>query len=128
MQFSHVWQNHHLSVQTKVKVFSSYIVSHFIYGNEMWPLTQAQGDRLETVYNNCLRWILGVGITNCHNLEHMRGRCQVPSLRWLLAQRRLSWLGHMTRMPEERYPRHALFSHLLGPNTLRVALPNPLSP
>ncbi len=109
-----MWDNRHLSVQTKVKVFSSFIIPHFVYGNEMWPLTQAQRDRLETAYNSYLRWILGVGIANCHSLEHLKGRCQVPSLRWLLAQIRLSWLGHMARMPEERYPRQAMFSCLLG--------------
>jgi hypothetical protein len=55
---------------------------------------------------------LGFGIVNHHNLEHLKGRCQVPSLRWLLAQRRLSWLGHMVKMPEEKYPCQVLFSRL----------------
>lgn len=109
-----MWGNHHLSVQTKVKIFSSFITPHLVYGSETWPLTQAQGDKLETAYNNYLRWILGVDIVDHRSLEHMRGKCQVASLRWLLAQRRLSWLGHMARMPEERYPRQVLFSHLRG--------------
>jgi hypothetical protein len=77
-QFSHVWGNCHLSVQTKVKVFSFFIVLHFIYGNETWFLTQPQGDGMETTYNSYLRWILGVGIIDRHNLEHLRGRCQDP--------------------------------------------------
>jgi hypothetical protein len=38
-QFSHVWGNRHFLVQTKVKVFSYFIVPHFVYGNETWPLT-----------------------------------------------------------------------------------------
>jgi hypothetical protein len=40
-QFSHVWKNHHLLVQTKMKVFSSFIVTHFIYGSKTWLLMQA---------------------------------------------------------------------------------------
>jgi hypothetical protein len=50
-QFSHVWGNHHLSMQTKVKVFSSFIVLHFVYGSETWPLTQDKGisSRLHTI-------------------------------------------------------------------------------
>ncbi len=88
----------------QVKVFSSFIISHFVYNSEMWPLTQAQGDRLETAYSNCMRRILGVDIADRHSLEHLRGRCQVLSLRWFLAQKTLSWLGHMAKMPEERYP------------------------
>ena len=113
-QFSHVWGNRHLSVPTKVKVFNSFIVPHFVYGSETWALTQAQGNRLETAYSSCLRRILGVSITDRHSLQHLWDGCQVPPLRWLLAQRRLSWLGHLARMPEERYPRQALFSRLCG--------------
>ncbi len=97
--------NFAMSVQTKVKVFNSFIVLHFVYDSEKWPLMQAQGDKLEIVYNSCLqlRRILGVNVVDYHSLEHLRGRCQVPSLSWLLAQRRLSWLGHMAKMPKERY-------------------------
>jgi len=40
-QFSHVWGNRLLSVPTKVKVFNSFIVPHFVYGNETWALTLA---------------------------------------------------------------------------------------
>jgi hypothetical protein len=97
-----------------VKVFSSFIVPHFVYDSERWPLMQAQGDMLETAYSNCLRRILGVDIADCHNIEHLRGRCRIPSLRWFLAQRKLSWLGHMVRMLEEKYPRQVLFSLLCG--------------
>ncbi len=85
VQFFHVWGNCHISMQTKVKVFSSFIVPHFIYGSETWPFTQAQGDKLEIAYNSSLRRISRVGITDCHNFEHLKGMCQVPSLRWLLA-------------------------------------------
>ncbi len=113
-QFSHVWGNCHLSVPTKVKVFNFFILLHFVYGNETWALTLAQGNRLETAYNSCLRRILGVSITDSHSLQHLWDRCQVPPLKWLLAQRRLSWLGHLARIPEERYPRQALFSRLRG--------------
>ncbi len=109
-----MWARCFCAVFPWVKVFSSFIISHFVYGSETWPLTQGQGDRLETMYNSYLRQILGVSIADHHSLEHLRGRCQVLSLRWLLARRRLSWLGHMARMHEERYPHQALFSRLCG--------------
>jgi hypothetical protein len=40
-QFSHVWGNRHLSVPTKVKVFNSFIVPHYVYDSETWALTLA---------------------------------------------------------------------------------------
>jgi hypothetical protein len=65
-------------MQTKVKVFSFLIILHFVYDSETWPLTQAQGDRLETTYNNCLRRILGVGIVDHHGLEHLGASARYP--------------------------------------------------
>ncbi len=116
-------------MQIKVKVFSSFIVPHFFYHSETWPLTQAERDRLKTTYNECLRWILGVDIFYYHNLEHLKGKCQIPSLRCLLAQRRLSWLVHMARMPKERDTHVKHYSHVcVGPNTPGAAMPSPLFP
>jgi hypothetical protein len=123
-QFSHVWGNRHLLVHTKVKVFSFFIILYFVYGNEMWPLTQAHGGMLETVYNNCLRWILGVDIADRHNFEHLRDKCQLPSLRWFLAQKRLSWLGCMRRGTHIWCCSHIC----VVPSIPGATLPNPLSP
>jgi len=41
-QFERVWGNKHLKLNTKVQVFDTFVVLHFLYGSETWNLTQTQ--------------------------------------------------------------------------------------
>ena len=42
----------------------------------------------------------------------LRARLRLPTMRQILARRRLQWLGHVFRMPSSRLPRRLLFSWL----------------
>jgi hypothetical protein len=113
-QFSVVWRNKHLGLGAKVQVFNTFVVSHFVYGAETWNVMQSQQKRLESTYNNCLKGIMGVRVSDRHSLQHIWKTCQVKPLASLLAQRWLRWLGHVARMPEARYPHVALIAQLTG--------------
>jgi hypothetical protein len=41
-QFERVWGNKHLKLSTKMQMFDTFVVSHFLYGSETWNLTQTQ--------------------------------------------------------------------------------------
>ena len=60
----------------------------------------------------CLRRILGITwqdrVTNKVVLE----KAGIPSLYTLLKQRRLRWLGHVTRMKDGRIPKDLLYGEL----------------
>ena len=60
----------------------------------------------------CLRRILGITwqekVTNKVVLE----KAGIPSLYTLLKQRRMQWLGHVTRMKDGRIPRDLLYGQL----------------
>jgi hypothetical protein len=107
-QFSAVWRNRHLGLGAKVQVFNTFVVPHFVYGAETWSVTQSQQQQLESAYNNCLKGIMGVQVSDRHSLQHIWKTCQVKPLASLLAQRRLRWLGHVAQMPEAKYPHVAL--------------------
>jgi hypothetical protein len=111
--FSQVWENKHLTLGAKVRVFNTFILPHFVYGCESWNSTQTQQHRLETAYNSCLRGIMGIRVSDQHSLQHIWSTCKVEPLACLLARRRLSWLGHVARLKEDRYPRIALFAQCL---------------
>jgi len=89
-------------------VFNTFVVPHFVYGAKTWSVTQSQQHRLESAYNNYLRGIMGVWVSDRHSLQHIWKTCQVKPLASLLAQRRLRWLGHVAQMPEAKYPHVAL--------------------
>ncbi len=51
-QFSHLWGNQHLGVLTRVHVFNTFVLPHFVYRAETWNVTQSQQHQLEAAYNN----------------------------------------------------------------------------
>jgi hypothetical protein len=111
-QFERVWGNKHLKLNTKMQVFDTFVVPHFLYGNETWNLTQTQQNRLEVAYSNCLRRILGVKVTDQHRLTHIWEVCKAKPPTLLLKQHRLRWLGHVARLLQDRYLHIALVAHL----------------
>ncbi len=40
--FERVWGNKHLKLSTKMQVFDTFVVPHFLYGSETWNLMQTQ--------------------------------------------------------------------------------------
>jgi hypothetical protein len=113
-QFERIWGNKHLKLSTKVQVFDTFVVLHFLYGSETWNLTQTQQKRLEMAYNNCLKRMLGMKVTDRHCLTHIWQVCKAKPLTLLLSKHMLKWLGHVAKLPQDRYPHIALLTHLQG--------------
>ena len=71
-----------------------------------------QQKRLNVFHMHCLRRILGITwqdkVTNKVVLE----KAGIPSLYTLLKQRRMQWLGHVTRMKAGRIPKDLLYGEL----------------
>ncbi len=70
-QFKCIWGNKHFKLSTKVQVFDTFVVLHFLYGSETWNLMQTHKKRLEMAYSNYLRRMLGMKVTNQHCLIHI---------------------------------------------------------
>ena len=115
----------------KVQLYRSLVEAVLLYGAESWPILADDVSRLETFQMRQLRSILGVSRRLCLRNEDIREQCGVPSIEILLRRRRLTWLGHILRQPEERLIRKVLFGQLTGsqkrgksPTTLRKLLHN----
>jgi hypothetical protein len=57
---------------------------------------------------------MGIWASDQHNLQHIWSTCKAKPLAYLLAQRRVSWLGHVAKLSEARYLHIALFAQLKG--------------
>ena len=81
------------------------LVSILLYGSESWTMRALQEKRLNVFHMRCLRRILGITwqdkVTNKVVLEE----AGIPSSYTLLKQRRMRWLGHVTRMKDGRIQR-----------------------
>ena len=112
-----VFKNHQLSIRTKRLIFSACVLSVLLYGGECWVPLQQDLRRLSTFYHGCIRSVLGIRKSDIralhfstNDLLSMWGDERPMST--ILLQRRLEWLGHVARMPEDRIPKALLFSLL----------------
>ncbi|XP_067872343.1 uncharacterized protein [Heterodontus francisci] len=81
-----------------------------------WPRSSA-GPRLQRRLNSfhlrCLWRILGIRWQDRTSNTEVLEAASIPSENTLLSQRRLSWLGHVSRMEDGRIPKDALYSELV---------------
>ncbi|XP_068216309.1 uncharacterized protein [Palaemon carinicauda] len=107
-----IFLNHHLKTETKVAVYRAVYKSTLLYGAESWTAYRQHVKKLEAFHICCLQRILGLTwqekvphskILHCSNLL---------SIESTLAEKQLSWIGHVICMPEHRLPRQILYSQL----------------
>ena len=107
-----VWENTMLTINTKMRVYQACVLSTLLYGSETWSLYAHQEQRLNAFHMRCLRRILGITwqdhVTNKAVLE----KAGILSMFALLSQRRLRWLGHVSRMDDGRIPKDLLYGQL----------------
>ena len=63
----------------------------------------------------CLRYLCGFTWRDHRTNVSVRHSCHLPSIASEVRFRRLRWLGHVARMPDERLPVQVLFGQLSGP-------------
>ena len=107
-----VWTNSKITTNTKIQVYSACVVSTLLYASEAWATRARQEHKLNAFHMRCLRHILGIKwqdkVPNTTVLE----RSGMPSMYCLLKQRRMRWLGHVSRMQDGRIPKDLLYGEL----------------
>ena len=113
-------RDRNLSVTTKMLVYTPVVLGVLLYGSETWTTTRSITRKLESFHNWCLRGILG--ITSEQQRREKVTRIQIArrfgmenSLKDTITARRLRWLGHLTRMEDDRVPKKVLFEWLPQP-------------
>ena len=82
---------------------------------EVWPALKKYLSHLEVFQMNCLKFLCGYTWKDHQTNVRVREQCHLPSICGQVRYRRLSWLGHVARMPTDRLPLQVLFSHIAGP-------------
>ena len=115
-----IFDDRQLSIKTKRLLYSACVVTVLLYGSECWPILRRDEDRIDVFHHQCIRTVLGVSrwdqqLLHMHNsdLRQMWGDTRLMSD--ILRQRRLQWLGHVSRMPEDRVQKQVLFGWLAEP-------------
>jgi exonuclease III len=107
-----VFENHSLTLRTKVQVYHAVCLSTLLYGAEAWTMYRRHFRILEAWHIRCLQRILGLTWRDRvpHSEILMRTGCL--SLEAIMYRRQLRWLGHVVRMPDDRLPKQVLYGEL----------------
>ena len=107
-----VWNNPHLTTNTKMKVYQACVLSILLYASESWTTYARHEKKLNTFHLRCLRRILHIKWQDKVSNSEVLERAKTKTLYSILRERRLRWLGHVKRMEPGRIPKDLLYSEL----------------
>ena len=107
-----VFDSHDLTYLTKVKVYNQCLMPLLMYGSETWTLNYQQVRQLRTVQQRHLRRILKIKWDHYISNEEALARACVEDIEILLVRSRLRWLGHVSRMEDDRPVKSLLYGEL----------------
>ena len=107
-----VFNNHDLTINTKITVYKQCLLPILLYGSETWTLYAHEIKQLRTVQQRHLRSILKIRWNDFVSNETVLARSNVVDIEILFAQNRLRWLGHVCRMGNERTVKSLFYGEL----------------
>ena len=107
-----VWDRKGLKLQTKLKVYRAVVLTSLLYACETWT-TYARHERiLNRFHINCLKKILHIKWEDKVPDTKVLERSGLTSIQTLLRKNKVRWVGHVTRMGDERIPKKLLYGQL----------------
>ena len=97
-----ILKSKNISLQVKVKLYRSLVVSIFLYGCESWTTTAETERRIQAFEMKCLRKLLGISYlqrrTNVSVRQEVETTCGThETLLATVKRRKLNWFGHVCR-------------------------------
>ena len=93
----------------KLQVYRTIVASTLLYGAETWVLYRKQIRLLKRFYRRCLRSILGIIWQDHVSNEEILKRASLPSIKSILLQTQLRWVGHHVKKMEDVHMPKAVF-------------------
>ena len=110
--YKRAWSNSELRLETKISLYKAIVLTTLLYGSESWVTYKHHVKLLERFHQRCLRNILHIKwwdfVSNIEVLE----KAKINSIEALLLKNRLRWLGHVSRMDQDRLPLITLYGEL----------------
>ena len=115
-----VFMDKTLSLSIKRRLYNACVLPVLLYGADCWTPLVRHNKKLNSFHHRCIRIILGIS-----NRQQWSERITMMEIRrrWgdtelatdKIRVKRLEWLGHLARMPDERLPKSVLFGWLPEP-------------
>ena len=106
---NNIWSRKEISPNLKIRLYKALILPIAIYGSETWPITKQDTQKLIVFENNCLRSILNVKLQDRISMDRLRRMAKINNtIDNVICKRRLTWFGHVCRLPDESLVKRAL--------------------
>jgi len=121
-QLDRVWRNRRLSLNTKLRLYTSLVQSVLLHGSETWTLTKADTAQLQAFHMKAQRRILDIKWYDFVTNDSVQSQTKLMDLPLTIADRRHSLLGHVCRLPPD-VPAHNILQHCVNISCRADALP-----
>ena len=103
-----LWNNYHVSMPVKSKIYRAIVQSTLRYGAEAWTVYRRQVKKLYAFMIRHLRSILRITWMGKVADKEILERTELPSMEDLLIRKNLRWTGHLMRMSPDDLPKQVL--------------------
>ena len=109
-----------LSKKAKLSIFKAVLVPILTYGHESWVMTKTVRSQVQASEIRFLQKIKEVTLFNKGHGYEIRKSLNIEPLLLRIKRSQLRWLGHVSRMPQERFPKQALLAKANGRRPVRM--------
>ena len=97
-----------VSEPVRIRIFRTYIESILLYNSELWTLTNTLERSIDSFHRRLLRKVIHVTWPKVITNEELYKRTKVTPWSLIICNRRLSWFGHLLRLPSETPAKRSL--------------------
>ncbi|KAK2174166.1 hypothetical protein NP493_821g01017 [Ridgeia piscesae] len=107
-KLQNIWKSNQYTTKTKIRLYNSNVKSILLYGSECWRLVKGDMAKIDAFHNRCIRKICRIFLPNNISNVDLYKKTSCNSAVLEIKRRRLRWLGHVLRMPQDSIPKVAL--------------------
>jgi len=107
-RLNNIWRDKKLNIKIKSRLYETLVLSTVQYGAETWPMTITNMKKLEAAHHKWQRRILGITWKDMVTNDEVGKRSRMGKLEDILRKKRLRWLGHLHRMPDDRITKQSM--------------------
>ena len=107
-KLSHVFEDKHLKVKTKVRVFRACVESVFSYNSELWTTNKTTSNKIDSFHRRLLRRAINIRWPKEISSEDLYQTTKQQKWSETIKTRRLRWYGHAERLHEKTPAKQAL--------------------
>jgi len=110
-KLNHIFKNKKVTLKSKLRIFNTYVESIYLYNSELWTVTKSIEEEIDAFQRSLLRRLLDIKWPRKITNEELYEKTKVTKWSRKIKKRRLLWLGHLLRLPDDTPARQALLEY-----------------